>query len=108
MPGKVPATDFAGKRQVSVAGGVQPHWRQDGRELFFMTLGGQVMSVAIRTSPTLEIDTPKPLFTTNLVPSEGWSQYSVTPDGQRFLVMESSRQFFTVLQHSLPARADVP
>ena len=98
--------DFAGKRQVSVAGGVQPHWRRDGRELFFMTLGGQVMSVAIRTIPTLEIDTPKPLFTTNLVPTWGWSQYSVTPDGQRFLVMESFRQFFTVLQHSLPAHVN--
>jgi eukaryotic-like serine/threonine-protein kinase len=100
--------EFAGKRQVSVAGGVQPQWRRDGRELFFMTPGGQVMSVTIRTSPTLEIDTPKSLFTTNLVPTHGWSQYSVTPDGQRFLVMESSRQFFTVLQHSFPARADVP
>jgi eukaryotic-like serine/threonine-protein kinase len=95
--------DFAGKRQVSVAGGVQPHWRRDGRELFYMTLGGQVMSVTIRTRPTLEIETPQPLFTANLLPTLGWPQYSVTPDGQRFLVMESSRQFFTVLQHWLPS-----
>jgi len=32
---------FSGKQQVSVAGGVQPNWRQDGRELFFMTPAGQ-------------------------------------------------------------------
>jgi eukaryotic-like serine/threonine-protein kinase len=100
--------DFAGKRQVSVAGGVQPHWRRDGRELFYMTLDGQVMSVTIQTRPTLEVETPQPLFAVNLVPTWGWPQYSVTPDGQRFLVMEPSRQFFRVLQHSLPARADVP
>ena len=98
--------DFTGKRQVSVAGGLQPNWRRDGRELFYMTPRGAIMSVAIRTTPTLEPDTPKPLFTTNLVPSSGWSQYAVSPDGQRFLVMESSRQFFTVLQHSLPGRTE--
>jgi eukaryotic-like serine/threonine-protein kinase len=97
--------EFAGKQQVSVAGGLQPLWRRDGRELFFVTPRGEMMSVAVRTVPTLQIDTPKSLFTTNLVPTPGWSQYSVTPDGQRFLVMESSRQFFTVLQHWLPAKA---
>ena len=97
--------EFAGKQQVSVAGGLQPHWRRDGRELFFVTPRGEMMSVAISTAPTLRIDTPKRLFTTNLVPTPGWSQYSVTPDGQRFLVMESSRQFFTVLQNWLPAKA---
>jgi eukaryotic-like serine/threonine-protein kinase len=99
---------FSGKQQVSVAGGVQPHWRRDGRELFYMALDGRVMSVAIRTTPRLEIDTPNALFTTNLVPAPGWPEYAVSPDGQRFLVMESSRQFFTVLQHWLPARANVP
>jgi eukaryotic-like serine/threonine-protein kinase len=97
--------EFAGKQQVSVAGGLQPNWRRDGRELFFVTPDGEMMSVAISTVPTLRIDTPKRLFTTNLVPTPGWSQYSVTPDGQRFLVMESTRQFFTVLQHWLPAKA---
>jgi eukaryotic-like serine/threonine-protein kinase len=97
---------FAGKQQVSVAGGVEPHWRRDGRELFYMTPNGQVMSVPVRTTPRLEIDTPKALFTTNLVPTPGWSEYSVTPDGQRFLVMESSRHFFTVLQHWLPVRSE--
>jgi dipeptidyl aminopeptidase/acylaminoacyl peptidase len=97
--------EFAGKQQVSVAGGVQPRWRRDGRELFFVTPRGEMMSAAIRTVPGLKIDTPKALFTTNLVPTPGWSQYSVTPDGQRFLIMESSRQFFTVLQNWLPAKA---
>jgi len=63
---------------------------------------GAIMSVAIQTTPKLRMETPKPLLTTNLVPGEGWSEYSVTPDGQRFLVMEPSRQFFTLLQHWLP------
>jgi eukaryotic-like serine/threonine-protein kinase len=94
--------DFVGKRQVSVAGGMQPRWRRDGRELFYVTPRGDMMSVVIRTVPRLETDTPKALFTTNLVPTPAWPQYAVTPDGQRFLVMEPSRQFFTVLHHWLP------
>jgi dipeptidyl aminopeptidase/acylaminoacyl peptidase len=93
-------------RQVSVGGGVQPLWRQDGRELFYLTPNGTLMSVGIRTGPAFEADTPKPLFRTNLVPADGWAQYSVTPDGQRFLVKEPGRQFFTVLQNWLPHHED--
>ena len=71
-----------------------------------MTPHGSIMSVAIRTVPELATETPTTLFATNLVPTPGWSQYAVSPDGQRFLVMESSRQFFTLLQHRLSARAE--
>ena len=48
--------DFARKRQVSVAGGLQPHWRRDGRELFYMTPRGSIMTLAIRTIPELATD----------------------------------------------------
>jgi len=89
-------------RQVSAGGGMQPLWRRDGRELFYLTSDGTVMSVGIRTAPAFEAETPKPLFKTNLIPADGWQQYSVTPDGQRFLVKEPVRQFFTVLQNWLP------
>jgi serine/threonine protein kinase len=101
-----PFPRMAPAKRVSVGGGVQPLWRSDGRELFFLTLNGTLMSATIRTAPELQADTPKPLFKTNLVPAEGWSQYAVTPDGQRFLVKDPGRQFFTVLQNWLPERSD--
>jgi Tol biopolymer transport system component len=89
--------------RVSPAGGVQPLWRQDGGELFFLTPDGTVMCALVRsTAPPFHADPARPLFRTSLVPAEGWPQYAVTPDGQRFLVKEPIRQFFTLLQNWLP------
>jgi Tol biopolymer transport system component len=66
----------AGRRQISTAGGVAPRWRGDGRELFYVALGGEVMSVDMTT----EAAGPKPLFHL-----PGYT-YDVTRDGQRFVV----------------------
>ena len=66
----------ANRRQLSSAGGVHPSWRGDGRELFYIALGGDVMSVDM----TSETATPKALFHL-----PGFS-YDVARDGQRFIV----------------------
>ena len=66
----------AGRRQISTAGGVSPRWRGDGREFFYVALGGEVMSVDMTT----EAAAPKPLFRL-----PGFT-YDVTRDGQRFIV----------------------
>ena len=54
-----------GKRQVSTAGAANsgPRWRQDGREIFYVTLDGQLMAaeVAIKGA-TLEVGAVRPLF----------------------------------------------
>jgi hypothetical protein len=43
---------FHNIQQVSMGGGAQPRWREDGRELFFIDLEGKMMSVAVeRGSP---------------------------------------------------------
>jgi Tol biopolymer transport system component len=79
-----------GKWQVSTSGGVQPHWRHDGKELFYLAPDNKLMSVAVRAGATFEAGTPEVLFQTRtygLVPVVGWSQqYDVTADGQRFLL----------------------
>jgi hypothetical protein len=97
-----PLEHLATAHRVSVAGGVQPLWQEDAKELFYLTLDGTVMSVSIKTSPAFVAGSPQALFKTNLIPADGWQQYSVTPDGQRFLVKDPVRQFFTVLQNWLP------
>ena len=85
-----------GKWQVSVAGGVQPRWRRDGRELYYVAQDGRLMAVPIRLAPgTQALDTgqPVPLFPTRLatgasVAPAGFlarAQYDVAADG-RFLM----------------------
>ena len=79
-----------GKWQISTGGGVQPRWRHDGRELFYLAPDNKLMSVAVRAGATFEAGTPETLFQTRtygLPPATNYSQqYDVTPDGQRFLL----------------------
>jgi Tol biopolymer transport system component len=76
-----------GRSQISRGGGTQPLWRSDGRELFYVGLGGVLNAVAI-DERTLSSATPQPLFQTTLpnVLAPFRTAYSVSPDGQRFLL----------------------
>jgi Tol biopolymer transport system component len=80
--------DFARKRQISSAGGVQPIWRADGKELFYLQHDGSMMSVQIQLGSTIEADSPQALFTSAIAVNPQWNQYCVTADGQRFLMIE--------------------
>jgi eukaryotic-like serine/threonine-protein kinase len=79
----------APKRQVSTNGGMQPRWRRDGKELFYMSFDRKLMAVDVKTGPELEFGAPKELFQTRL--SRGGSstppvlRYDVTRDGKRIL-----------------------
>jgi hypothetical protein len=37
-------------------------WREDGKEMYFLTRDWEVMAVDIETTPALHAGTPKPLF----------------------------------------------
>ena len=80
-------------KQVSVAGGAQPRWRGDGRELFFIELEGKMMSAAVEHGSPPQIGVPRKLFGTGLVPDPTVNQYAVTPDGLKFLVLEPRKGF---------------
>ncbi|MSO56749.1 MAG: hypothetical protein EXQ55_07490 [Acidobacteria bacterium] len=76
-----------GKWQVSTAGGEEGIWSRDGRELFYRN-GNKWMVVAV--NPKRELFTagaPRLLFEGPYVNVGGLS-YDVTPDGQRFLLLE--------------------
>lgn len=66
------------KWTISSGGARQPHWRADGRELFYDSQGA-VMAVPVSTQPQFSRGTPVKLF-----PHAG--HFDVTPDGQRFLL----------------------
>jgi Tol biopolymer transport system component len=70
------------KYQISTTGGSFPVWRHDGQELFYLSLDQKIMSVPLRINGgTLDPGTPKELFS---VP--GANMFTITRDGQRFLV----------------------
>ena len=63
-----------------------PHWRKDGRELFYVTLDGNLMAVPVTAGKSFEAGTPRPLFET-MAPGVALGEfYDPAPDGQRFLM----------------------
>jgi Tol biopolymer transport system component len=72
--------------QLSAAGGVQPRWRADGKELFFLSPDGGMMSVAIPAGGPRQAARSTLLFSTGLAGSAAFDQFAPAPDGQRFLV----------------------
>ena len=81
---------------VSAAGGVQPRWRRDGHELFYVAPDTRLTAVPIRSAPNThapEAGAPVALFPTRLATGQNIdtagdqarAQYVVAADG-RFLM----------------------
>lgn len=61
-------------------------WRQDGKELYFMTRNWEVMAVDVETTPTFKAGTPKMLFSLpGPLPGNPMQWKNVSQDGQRFI-----------------------
>jgi len=75
-----------GKWQVSTAGGAQPRWRRDGKELYFIAPDRKLMAVDIKTGAGFEMGTQAPLFQTQVSSVSSPNRYDASADGQRFLV----------------------
>jgi len=73
------------KRQISTTGGIQPRWRNDGRELFYIAEDGKLMAVPVNAGATFEFGSPSVLFEPPVPQGNGSQGYEVAPDGQRFL-----------------------
>jgi Tol biopolymer transport system component len=81
---------------ISTAGGEQPRWSGNGKELFYVAADGKMMAVPIKASPgtsgtklSFEPGMATPLFDAHLASPPGGGltfQYDVTKDGKRFLV----------------------
>jgi serine/threonine-protein kinase len=80
-----PALD--GKYLISSGGGTAPRWSRDGRQLFYWTPPGRMMAVTVTATPSLSWSKPAMLF-------EGpyTSDYDVSADGSRFLMIKESEQ----------------
>jgi serine/threonine protein kinase/dipeptidyl aminopeptidase/acylaminoacyl peptidase len=84
-----------GKWQISTNGGNHPHWRGDGKELYFVSLDDKLMAAEVRSGSRFEAGAPKALCDlAPLAPYRG-AGFSVTPDGQRFLFITEGRKAAT-------------
>jgi Tol biopolymer transport system component len=88
----------SGKWQISTHGGRDPLWGADGRQLYYLSPEGSMMSAPIETQPTFQVGMPARLFQAS-PPSDdpGGRCYAVSADGRRFLILRPTRA------HSLPA-----
>ena len=73
---------------ISINGGGQPQWGQDGKELYYYW-DGKLMAVTVKANGnTFEAGSPSPLFEVRPVggPPTALPPYTVSHDGQRFLI----------------------
>ena len=76
-----------GKWQISTAGGTEPHWRADGKELYYRAPGQKVMAVDVQTGNGVTAGTPQLLFQGRFDMSLARSRFLPTADGRRFLTV---------------------
>jgi len=78
-----------GDWKVSSAGGAEPRWRRDGKEIFYLAPDGKMMAVPVVVESSFEAGTAAPLFQTRRrerISATDLFSYDVSADGQRFLV----------------------
>jgi Tol biopolymer transport system component len=74
-----------GKWQVSNGNATAPEWRRDNKELYYLSVGGDLYATEIRESgDELQIGTPKLLFRANIAPMG--TLYDVAQNGQSFVI----------------------
>ncbi len=94
------------KIQVSNDGGSDPLWKRKGGELYYRN-ADKMMVVSVTTSPTFSASKPRLLWEGQYshgmssscgAPGPTSSNYDVTPDGQRFLMIRDKAQDFYATQ----------
>lgn len=72
---------------------MQPRWRRNGKELFYISPDWKMMAVDVNTKPVFQAGTPRPLFQTDMVDTgirTGPMSWDIAPDGNRFLIVSES------------------
>jgi eukaryotic-like serine/threonine-protein kinase len=94
--------DPTAKHQISTDGGGDPHWRDDGKELIYVSPDRKaILSAEIATTPDFRSSPAKALFTAPGIPG---IPPNVTGDGKRILLalpvtQNNGLQQFTVVQN---------
>ncbi len=93
--------------RVSLAGGAEPMWGPDGRELFYrepVTNGVMLTAATLTLAPTLAVTARKQLFdVTQMSTTAPHSNYDVSPDGRTFAMVRQNPSTRIMVIQNLPA-----
>jgi serine/threonine-protein kinase len=79
-------------KKISTGGGRNPVWSKDGKDLFYR-VGNKMVAASIETEPELKVTGSDVLFDGRLLATDFWaSNYDVSRDGQRFLMVEEDEE----------------
>lgn len=98
----------ASKLMVSDGGGSHPEWSRDGKQLYYLGADKRIMAIAVDTAhDRFSMGVPRALFQSDIV-SDFRARFSVTSDGQRFLIPSAVGQggpaVATVIVNWMPTR----
>jgi len=82
----------AGKWQISTSGGIEPCWGRDGKELFFLSSDGRLMTVPTPLSASFNPGTPQGLFRVQTEQSPRRNVFCPSLDGKKFLFLVPAGQ----------------
>ncbi len=76
---------------ISTDGGLEPVWARNGEELFYRN-GRKMMVVPVQMEPAFKAEKPELLFEGSYLYSRTnlSTNYDVTPDGQRFVMVQGA------------------
>jgi Tol biopolymer transport system component len=78
----------AGKWAISAGGGMEPEWREDGQELFFLSADGMLMATEMKAhAQVLRAGIPRPLFVARRA-----NVFAAIGHGKVFLMPESHQE----------------
>ena len=80
----------SGQWLVSTAGGAEPLWARDGRELFYRASNGVLMRASVAPGSKWNAGTPQQLFDSKSYVAGASRSYDVSRDGRRFLMMKTA------------------
>lgn len=72
------------KVRLSSGGARLLRWGRSGNEFFYVSAEGRMISLPVKTSPSLQTGAPVTLFT---IPGKQWVSFEVSADGKKFLAV---------------------
>ena len=90
-PSATPLMERAAKWPISRRGGYAPLWAHSGRELFYISVENEMVSVSLNTDPVFEVAERRVLFelSPDFVVDSMHTAHDISRDDRRFIMVRS-------------------